>query len=122
MQQALQHLRAPRYCSITHQPMFEGWITEDDLYIKNEEDAIEHAKRVGYQSLQEAYDDDHMYWTSWEDEPEDYWDDIPQSAIVGSLIDEMQALVDTIRTTKYMTEVAAPYQTILDEYRKFIKQ
>ena len=122
MQQALQHLRAPRYCSITHQPMFDGWVTTNYIYIKTEGDAIQYAKERGYANLQEAFDDDYMYYTDWNDVPVDEWDDIPEEAVVGSLIAEMQALVDTIRTTKYMTEVASPYQSILDEYRKYIKQ
>ena len=123
MQQALQHLRAPRYCSITHQPMFEGWVVQDGVwYIKNEADAKKHAVEAGYNDLQEAYDNEYMYYTEWHDIPSDWWDDMPVGAIVGSLIDEMQALVDTIRTTKYMTEVASPYQAILNEYRKFIEQ
>jgi len=123
MQQALQHLRAPRYCSITHRPMFDGWVVCDGVsYIKSEIHAREEAVKAGYKDLEEAYNDDYMYYTDWNDVPVDEWDDIPEEAVVGSLIAEMQALVDTIRKTKYMTEVASPYQSILDEYRKYIKQ
>ena len=103
--------------------MFEGWVVQDGVwYIKNEADARKHAVDAGYNDLQEAYDNEYMYYTEWHDIPSDWWDDMPVGAIVGSLIDEMQALVDTIRTTKYMTEVSAPYQAILDEYRIFIEQ
>jgi len=102
--------------------MFDGWVTTNYIYIKTEGDAIQYAKERGYANLQEAFDDDYMYYTDWNDVPVDEWDDIPEEAVVGSLIAEMQALVDTIRTTKYMTEVASPYQSILDEYRKYIKQ
>ena len=122
MQQALQHLRAPRYCSITFQPMFEGWLTIDFDYIKDEKDAKSHAIEKGFASLEDAFEQGYMWWTDWHDSPVDEWDDMPEEAVVGSLIAEMQSLVDTIRTTKYMTEVSAPYQAILDEYRKYIKQ
>ena len=70
--------RAPRYCSITNEPMFEGWCVDDGgLYIKHEADAINHAIEAGYDSLMEAYADSYMYWTDWRDEDEDEWHDPP---------------------------------------------
>ena len=102
--------------------MFEGWLTIDCEYFKSDVHAKQHAIDKGYKSLEEAFEDEYMWWTDWHDVPVDDWDELPTEAVVGSLIAEMQALVDTIRTTKYMTEVSAPYQSILDEYRKYIKQ
>lgn len=59
---------APRVCSHTGEGMWEGWCAGDGAhYFKYEKDALNYAISVGYDSIDEAYDDEHMYWTQWED-------------------------------------------------------
>lgn len=54
--------------------MHQGWcINDGDMYIKHKLDAVMHAMKAGYASLQDAFDDEYMYWTDWSDEPEEYW-------------------------------------------------
>lgn len=113
-------LKAPRYCDVTRQPMFEGWVTEDYLYIKNEQDALEHAKELGYASLQEAYDDEHMYWTSWADEPELDWDPIPQDVLLQASIQITQDLLETVEDHDCMPEVVNSYQQLLNTFKTLL--
>lgn len=62
-----------RKCDITGEGMNEGWVFGDgEQYAKNESDALIIAKSYGYESLQEAYDDDCGYWTEWEDDDHQY--------------------------------------------------
>tara|TARA_R110001632_G_scaffold40899_1_gene102624 strand:+ start:544 stop:804 length:261 start_codon:yes stop_codon:yes gene_type:complete len=52
--------------------MNEGWVIGDGTYyVKEEGDAIDFAIDAGYASLDEAFEDDYIYYTEWEDE-EDY--------------------------------------------------
>ena len=109
------HLRAPRYCSITHQPMFEGWCVADGaMYIKYMEDANAHAVIAGYANVEEAYNDDYMYWTDWEEIPEEDWDDIPAEAVINSLIADASSLL------KYVDDADAKrmYTNLLNEYKQ----
>lgn len=47
--------------------MNEGWVFDDgDEYAKYEEDALAIAKSRGFDSLQNAFDEDAAYWTQWE--------------------------------------------------------
>lgn len=56
-----------RTCSVTDEEMTEGWVVNDgELYFKYEKDAINWCTENGYSGLQEAYDDDVIYWTEWE--------------------------------------------------------
>lgn len=70
-----------RQCSKTGEGMNEGWVFGDgEEYAKYEADAIELAKEYGYDSLEDAYEDNGGYWTSWEDE-----DDYQYQMINGQL-------------------------------------
>lgn len=54
-------------CDITGEGMNEGWIVgEGDMYIKYESDAIKYCKDTFNMTLQEAYDNELMYWTEWD--------------------------------------------------------
>ncbi len=56
-----------RKCDITNQGMNEGWCFGDgEQYAATEEAAVKIALSLGYLSLQDAYDDDAVYWTEWE--------------------------------------------------------
>ena len=54
-------------CTITEKGMSEGFLFCDDTLIKNEEDALKYAQKNGYNTLQESYDDEFHFWTTWED-------------------------------------------------------
>lgn len=72
-----------RKCDATGEGMNEGWVFGDgEEYAKYEADAIKIAKSRGYDSLQDAYDEDDGYWTEWEDE-----DDFQYVEVDGKLID-----------------------------------
>lgn len=109
------HLRAPRYCSLTHQPMFEGWCVADGaMYIKCMDDANAHAVDAGYANLEEAYEDDYMYFTDWLEIPEDEWDDIPAETVINSLVGDATSLLTYVKDegVKHM------YEIIISEYEQ----
>lgn len=73
--------RAPRYCSVTSEPMFEGWcIGDGDAYIKYESDALKAVEEAGFSNLEEAYNDGFIYWTEWHDIEVEDWDEEPSQA------------------------------------------
>lgn len=58
-----------RKCDATGQGMNEGWVVGDgEQYFKYEDDAKKWAVSAGYANLDEAFDDDAIYWTEWEEE------------------------------------------------------
>lgn len=58
----------PRKCSITGQGMYCGWCFHDgEIYVKYKSAAIKMAKSLGYKNLNEAYDDEAVYWTQWDE-------------------------------------------------------
>lgn len=72
-----------RQCSVTGEGMNEGWVFGDgEEYAKYEADALKLAKQYGYDSLEDAYEDDGGYWTSWEVE-----DDYQYQMIDGTLVE-----------------------------------
>lgn len=55
-----------RKCSVTGEGMDEGWVFRDGwMYFSNQEDALKYVQEMGYDSLNEAYNNDEIYWTSW---------------------------------------------------------
>jgi hypothetical protein len=72
-----------RQCSVTGEGMNEGWVFGDgDKYAKYEHDAWGIASDYGYESIDDAYNDDACYWTEWEDE-----DDYQYQLIDGKLVE-----------------------------------
>lgn len=60
--------------------MNSGWCFFDgEKYAKYEEGALELVKTYGYNTIQEAYDNDVCYWTKWDD------DDIMYEEINGKI-------------------------------------
>lgn len=54
-----------RKCAISGEGFNAGFIV-NDIPIKSESDALSHVKSLGYQSLDEAYNDDVSYYTEFE--------------------------------------------------------
>jgi hypothetical protein len=68
--------RFARKCDATGKGMNEGYVFGDGLmYFAQKEDAEKYAKEIGYDSLDEAYDDDAYYFTEWEEIDDDYYYD-----------------------------------------------
>lgn len=68
-----------RKCDITGEGMNEGWVVGDgELYFKYKADVERYVEGEWNTTLEVAYDDDSIYWTSWEDEDEyEYESDSP---------------------------------------------
>lgn len=78
-----------RCCSVTGEGMNSGWVLNDgEEYFKYESDAATAVRAIyGYdmtneQALEQAYDDEILYWTEWEDE-----DDYEYQLVDGELIE-----------------------------------
>lgn len=57
-----------KVCSITGETMTEGWVANDgEMYFKYEPDAIAWCLENGYDSIEDAYECEAIYWTEWED-------------------------------------------------------
>ena len=70
-------MKYARQCSITNEGMNEGWCFGDgEEYAKYESDAIKMAKEWGYDSIDEAYNEDACYWSEWEDEDDYQYEEI----------------------------------------------
>lgn len=64
-------MRYARRCDATGKGMNEGFCTGDgEMYFINESDVEAHAKKMGYETLDEAYGDGAYYYTEWEAEYE----------------------------------------------------
>jgi hypothetical protein len=58
-----------RECSITGEGMNEGWCFNDgEIYCKYEHDAWAIAHDLGYDSIDDAFENDACYWTEFETE------------------------------------------------------
>lgn len=68
----------PRLCSITGEGMWEGYcFGNGEEYAKDDESAEIIVKRDGYESIEASYDDEHHYWTEWEELDDDGWYESP---------------------------------------------
>jgi hypothetical protein len=67
----METIKFARKCDFTGEGMNEGWCFGDgEKYAKYEGDALKHCQDLGYDSIADAYDDEAVYWTEWEDESE----------------------------------------------------
>lgn len=65
--QLVEGTKYARKCDFTGEGMNEGWCFGDgEMYAKYEKDAIDYAKKIGYDGLQDAFDEEAVYWTEWE--------------------------------------------------------
>lgn len=62
-------MKYPRKCDITNKGMNKGFcIGDGQMYIKTRADMIRHiAKETDYKSLNEAFNDEYYYYTTWEE-------------------------------------------------------
>jgi hypothetical protein len=74
-----------RQCSVTGEGMNEGWVTDSgNEYFKYEEDALAWCNTHGYNSINEAYENDFIYWTEWYDENcDDYQYIVKNGEVIG---------------------------------------
>lgn len=68
-----------RKCNATNEGMNEGFcfcdgiFNENLLYFKYKKDAIKQAKKQGYKNLEDSYNDENHFFTTWyEDEDMEY--------------------------------------------------
>lgn len=65
-----------RRCSKTGLLMSNGWYFENTLqYASSEKIALEFCNALGYNTLQEAYDEGVCYYTEWEEGDVEYDED-----------------------------------------------
>lgn len=58
-----------RKCSVTNEIMTEGWCACDgEKYFRYKHHAIRWCLTNGYKSFDEAFDDEAIYWSTWDDE------------------------------------------------------
>ena len=96
--------------------MFEGWCIGDGaMYIKHMNDANAHAVGAGYANLEEAYEDDYMYFTDWFEIPEDEWDDVPAEAVINSLVADAFGLLNSSVLTE---DAKHMYTNLFNEYKQ----
>ena len=61
--------RYARKCDKTHEGMNDGWVVNDgEMYLKYENDVFLWAKQNGYDTLEEAFNDDVIYYTEWDED------------------------------------------------------
>ena len=64
----------PRKCDLTHMGMWEGYCFGDGQdYAINKAGAVVLAMRYGYETLEEAWEDDAYYFSEWQELDEDGW-------------------------------------------------
>lgn len=62
-----------RKCDITGEGMNSGYCFGDgEEYAKTKSDARKLAEQRGYESLEQAFEDDAYYWTTWEQDDHQY--------------------------------------------------
>lgn len=66
--------RYARKCSVTGRGMNDGYVFGDgEQYAIDKESALVIAKKYGYDSLEEAYEDGAYYYTEWEEIDDDFY-------------------------------------------------
>ena len=105
-----------RQCSVTGEGMYDGWYAENDvLYFKYEEDALKYVAALGYNSIDDAYDDELIYYTSWNDD-----DDYEYVEIKGKIyeIAKLDSLTQHIVREAIKTEfILSDIKIYLNSYR-----
>ena len=62
-------MKYARKCTATKVGMNSGYVINDgEEYYSTEELALNRVKELGYESLEDAFEDGACYWTEWEDE------------------------------------------------------
>jgi hypothetical protein len=71
----MKKFKFARRCDVSNEGMNEGWVIGDGvMYIKSETEAEKWAIENGYANIEDALDEDAIYWTEWEEiEDDDEW-------------------------------------------------
>lgn len=100
-----------RKCTATGELMNEGWYAEGTMsYFKYETDAVKYCKELGYNSLDEAYEADEIYWTEWE---EDHQYAIDEQGNVTEISDEIRIWTYFSGTEKQADEFVGEWEALL---------
>lgn len=97
-----------RQCSATGEGMDEGWHVEHDgLYFKYKEDALKYVATLGYNSIDDAYDHELVYYTSWNDDDDYEYVDIKGKVYEIAKLDSLiQHIVrESIRTEFILSDI-----------------
>ena len=54
-----------RICDFTKKVIQEGWVLNDSIYISTSEIATQEVIKLGYKNINEAYDAEVIYWTTF---------------------------------------------------------
>lgn len=100
-----------RKCTATGELMNEGWYAEGTMsYFKYEADAVKYCNELGYNSLDEAYEADEIYWTEWE---EDHEYAIDEHGNVTEISDEIHIWTYFNGTEKQADEFVGEWEALL---------
>jgi len=78
-------MKYARQCSITGEGMNEGYLVNEDTYVKYEADLIKLIRSWNVDEynvlsddfiLNEAYNNEEYFWTAWEDESEQQYEEV----------------------------------------------
>jgi hypothetical protein len=91
--------------------MNEGWYAEGSMsYFKHEADAVKYCEELGYNSLDEAYEADEIYWTEWE---EDHEYAVDEKGSVTEISDELRVWTYFNGTEKQVDEFVGEWEALL---------
>ena len=100
-----------RKCTATGELMNEGWYAEGSMsYFKHEADAVKYCNELGYNSLDEAYEADEIYWTQWE---EDHEYAVDEHGNVTEISDEIHIWTYFNGTEKQVDEFVGEWEALL---------
>jgi len=103
-----------RQCTKTLEGMNEGWVVGDgEEYYKYKADILARCKEAGYKGLNDAYDDDFMYYTQWE---EDDYEFVEIDGVVRE-IDEVVKADETLG----VAGIVSHDQLDTQEYNRLLK-
>lgn len=74
MNHQIEIIKFKRKCSITGQGMDMGWYSEPyGMYFKYEEDVLRIIEGNGYKNMDDAFENEFMYYTDWSNEEDMYY-------------------------------------------------
>jgi len=58
-------MQSMRIDSETGEEIIEGFLINDELYIGDEDRALKAVQKQGFKDLEESYEAEYHYWTTW---------------------------------------------------------